>query len=108
MTTVASKVLFGPFGRGGHVEGFVAAGWEPVRAAFEANFAEDLELSSQLCIYRGGGGRRLCGTNEAEIAIKEETNLLGASLKMMMFERWQRTFFQDERRQLCKETAIPL
>ena len=53
MTTVASKVLFGPFGRGGHVEGFVAAGWEPVRAAFEANFAEDLELSSQLCIYHG-------------------------------------------------------
>ena len=67
VTTVASKVLFGPFGRGGHVEGFVAAGWEPVRAAFEANFAEDLELSSQLCIYHGGGGRRLWGTNEAEI-----------------------------------------
>ena len=63
VTTVASKVLFGPFGRGGHVEGFVAAGWEPVRAAFEANFAEDLELSSQL----RGGGRRLWGTNEAEI-----------------------------------------
>ena len=53
VTTVASKVLFGPFSRGGHVEGFVAAGWEPVRAAFEANFAEDLELSSQLCIYHG-------------------------------------------------------
>ena len=51
MTTVASKVLFGPFSRGGHVESFVAAGWEPVRAAFEANFAEDLELPSQLCIY---------------------------------------------------------
>ena len=67
VTTVASKVLFGPFGRGGHVEGFGAAGWGPVRAAFEANFAEDLELPSELFICRRGGGRRLCGKNEAEI-----------------------------------------
>ena len=108
MTTVASKVLFGPFGRGGHVEGFVAAGWEPVRAAFEANFAEDLELSSQLCTYHEEEVVVNCGAQTRQRSIKEETNLLGASLKMMMFERWQRTFFRDERRPLCKETVMPL
>ena len=35
------------------VEGFVAAGFEPVKILFEENFKAGLEVSSQLCVYLG-------------------------------------------------------
>lgn len=53
-TQVSPTVRFCPFGRGGEVEGSVAAGYEKVRAAFESNFAEGQELGAQLVIYKDG------------------------------------------------------
>mmetsp|Transcript_17447 Transcript_17447/g.60928 ORF Transcript_17447/g.60928 Transcript_17447/m.60928 type:complete len:487 (+) Transcript_17447:71-1531(+) len=50
---IESKVRFGPFGAGGRVLGAVEKGWEPVREAFEENFALNLELGAQLAIYKG-------------------------------------------------------
>ena len=35
------------------VEGFIAAGFEPVKSMFEENFKAGLEVSSQLCVYLG-------------------------------------------------------
>jgi len=43
----------GPFGLGGTVTGSTAPGWESVRAAFEDNFAKNLELGAQLVVYHG-------------------------------------------------------
>ena len=52
------------------VQGEAAAGFEPVRAAFEANFREGLEVGAAVCIFRKGervvdlwgGYRDLAGT----------------------------------------------
>jgi len=43
----------GPFSLGGTVTGSTAPGWESVRAAFEDNFAKNLELGAQLVVYHG-------------------------------------------------------
>ena len=52
-TEVLSKCLYGPFGRGGTCTGVVAPEWQPVREAFEENFALDYELGAQLSVYDG-------------------------------------------------------
>ncbi|TNF87343.1 MAG: class A beta-lactamase-related serine hydrolase [Gammaproteobacteria bacterium] len=52
------------------IQGETAAGFEPVRAAFEANFREDLEVGAAVCIFRKGervvdlwgGHRDMAGT----------------------------------------------
>ena len=36
------------------ISGSVAAGWEPLRAAFERNFERNLELGAQLAVYKDG------------------------------------------------------
>ena len=36
------------------VSGFVADGFEPVRAAFEANFRDHGDLGAGVCVYRDG------------------------------------------------------
>lgn len=52
----AAAAATGPFGGrdGGTVSGSTAEGWEDVRAAFEHNFADNLELGAQLTIYQEG------------------------------------------------------
>jgi hypothetical protein len=37
-------------GPGGTVSGIVAPGWEPLRTAFETNFANNRELGAQLVV----------------------------------------------------------
>ena len=53
---IKSKVLYGPFGNGGVVEGYVKPSfpWDQVVVSFEENFALNLELGAQLCVYHGG------------------------------------------------------
>ena len=59
-STVESALGVGPFGNVGgessvsRVSGSTAEGWEDVRAAFESNFADNLELDAQLSIYEKG------------------------------------------------------
>ena len=57
-TTVSplSSGAVGPFGTGdgGTVTGSIRAGWEPLRAAFEDNFARNWEDNAQLCVYHRG------------------------------------------------------
>lgn len=52
---VKPNALYGPYGKGGVVKGFVGSSeWEEVVSAFEDNFALNLELGSQLSIYWKG------------------------------------------------------
>lgn len=53
-SSVAPSGCCGPFGAGGTIDGFVKEGFEHVREAFEANFANRLELGAQLTIYIKG------------------------------------------------------
>eukprot|EP00602_Paraphysomonas_sp_CaronLab_P009568 CAMPEP_0185020148 /NCGR_PEP_ID=MMETSP1103-20130426/2743_1 /TAXON_ID=36769 /ORGANISM="Paraphysomonas bandaiensis, Strain Caron Lab Isolate" /LENGTH=522 /DNA_ID=CAMNT_0027550871 /DNA_START=241 /DNA_END=1809 /DNA_ORIENTATION=- len=53
VTTEIQPIGKGPFGDGGVVQGYVSDGWEPVRRAFEENFALNMELGAQLVIYHG-------------------------------------------------------
>ena len=50
-SSVTSRWMLGPFGRGGKIEGIIASDrWRPVVHAFEENFARNLELGAQLVV----------------------------------------------------------
>ena len=52
--TVRGQVSYAPIARRREVDGMVAAGFEPVREAFAANFAERNELGRAVSAVVGG------------------------------------------------------
>jgi len=50
----APAVTYTPYSPGGTIQGTIADGWEPVRAAFAQNFAEGYEKGAQLVIRVNG------------------------------------------------------
>lgn len=67
-SVIRPKTSFGPYGKGGVVKGFVkSTEWTEVVDAFEENFALNLELGSQLSIYRKGENVvELCGRSSSQ------------------------------------------
>ena len=54
-TTFDPTQRYVPYATGGIIDGYVAPGWDKVRDAFSANFADGQEVQAQLCITRGDG-----------------------------------------------------
>lgn len=64
---IPSKVLYGPFGSGGQVNGHCSGEWGAVLEAFEENFAQGLENGAQLSIFSEGKCvLDLCGKSSAQ------------------------------------------
>lgn len=72
---IKAKALYGPYGRGGVVKGFVKSSeWNEVVAAFEDNFALNLELGSQLSIYcKGDNVVELFGVSSHQVNYDQNT-----------------------------------